>query len=312
MKIALLLATYNGEKYLSQQLESLLNQTYKDFVIYISDDCSKDNTIKILNEYLAKNPGKIILLQNQEPFGNARDNFLNLIKNVDADCYLFCDQDDFWLPNKVEKLITIYNEHKSDILPILVHSDLRVVDEKLQELESSLFKSMDLMKTTNWKNLIVQNNVTGCTMLINRVLADYYKNNYSIINNENILMHDYFFAEIAALCGETYFIDDSLILYRQHGNNSVGAKNVKSFSYFRMKLSQIRNNKNLVKKTESQAGEVLKVIQKMGIKDNEKITLLKKYSDLGKHNKVYRIMFLIKHKMLKNGFFRLIYQFIAI
>lgn len=312
MKIALLLATYNGERYLAQQIDSLLNQTYDDFVIYISDDCSKDSTIVVINEYVKKNPEKIILLHNREHFGNARDNFFNLLKSVDADCYLFCDQDDFWLPNKVEKLVALYNEHKSDLIPVLIHSDLKVVDENLQELSASFFESMALVKTTNWKNIIVQNNVTGCTMLINRVLADYYKKNYSIINNDNILMHDYFFAEIAALCGETYFIDESLILYRQHGNNSVGAKNVKSLSYFRMKVSQIRTNKNLVKKTENQAGEVLKVLKNTEIQDVEKISLLNKYFELEKHTKIYRMLFLIKHKMLKNGIFRLVYQFIAI
>lgn len=312
MKLSILLATYNGEKYLSTQLDSLLSQTYSDFTIYISDDCSKDSTQNIIDEYVTKYPEKIIDVKNKEHFGNAQNNFLSLAEKVDSDLYMFCDQDDKWLPEKVEKTVDAYNSVENKNQPILVHSDLIVVDGDLKEINPSFFDMMQLKKNlTDWRSFAVQNYVTGCTMLVNNVLVDLYKQNKDKINKENILMHDYFFAQIAAFAGQIIFIDEGLMLYRQHGNNSVGAKDVNSVGYAVEKLKKSSKAKSVNVRGQLQVAEVLKFLPKEKL-DSTEIQVLQEYSQLIKKTKLQRIKFLVKNKLLKNGLKRKIFQLLTI
>ena len=125
-KIAILLATYNGEKYIQEQLDSLLDQSYQDFKIYIHDDDSKDMTVDILMKYKKMFPKKIKILEGKST-GSPKNNFLYLLGNVDAEYYMFCDQDDFWKKDKVQKTYDkmIENEEKNKSKPILVFSDFR-------------------------------------------------------------------------------------------------------------------------------------------------------------------------------------------
>ena len=139
MTLSILLATYNGENYLAEQLDSLLSQSYSDFKIYVSDDCSKDKTRNIISDYAKKYPDRIIDLNNEQHFGSAKLNFFSLVEKVDSDLYMFCDQDDVWLPNKVQKTIETYNRVDDKEKPVLVHSDLNVVDTNLRILDTSFF-----------------------------------------------------------------------------------------------------------------------------------------------------------------------------
>lgn len=310
MKTAILLATHNGEKFLRAQIESLLNQTYTDFTIYISDDYSTDNTKSIINDYITAYPQKIKNISNNQKFGTARDNFLNLVTKVEADCYLFCDQDDIWNPDKIETLIQEYQTHPDNI-PTLIHSDLTVVNKDLEITNSSFFEIMHLDKNLSWKQLLVQNNTTGCAMLINKALADLYKKNTHKLINENIIMHDYFFALAASLFGNVYFIDKPLIQYRQHQNNSVGAKNTKSFSYILFKLKEIKKGRNLVKETEIQAGEILKIFPEE-MQSSSMYKIINTYHKLSQYPKIYRWYFLFKNHLLKNTFTRIVYQLLLV
>ncbi len=312
MEIAILLATYNGEQFFSEQIESLLSQTFTDFKIYISDDFSTDSTVDLINSYVSKNQGKIIKISNSKRFGNARDNFFNLVQKVDADLYLFCDQDDVWLPEKVELLIKQYEKIPEKEVPILIHSDLYVVNKDLQVINDSFFNMMQLEKESTWRNLIVQNNVTGCTMLINKSLANIYKENVDIINQANILMHDHFFAILASLIGKVYFIDKPLIKYRQHGNNSVGAKDTKSFLYIISKLKKSKIETNLVTLSQRQVSEIIKLEEIKEKVDDKTLFTLINFSFLSKHMKLNRLAFILRNKILKNTFARRIYQFLNI
>ena len=314
MKLSILLATYNGEKYLSAQLDSLLSQSYSDFVIYISDDCSTDGTQTIINDYASKYPDKIIDLNNKDHFGCAKKNFFNLVDKVDSDIYMFCDQDDVWLPNKVEDTLRIYNNLSAadKKKPVLVHTDLKVVDGELNIINSSFFDHMQMKRNvSNWQNYAVQNYVTGCTMLINKPLADLYKLNKQFLNTDNILMHDYFFAFLASLLGRVEFLDEATMLYRQHGNNSVGAKDVRSVKYSLNKLKlSLKSNSEIVN-GQLQTAEVLKLLNESNC-DSEIIKILTEYSELSKKSKIQKLSFIKKHKLLKFGFKRRIFQFLTI
>ncbi len=142
-RVAILLATYNGEKYLDELIRSLLSQTYRDFVVIARDDHSADQTPEILARWSAAYPNKIRVVS--DDCGNLRSlqNFSRLMEVCDADYFAFCDQDDVWLPNKVERMINEVQrlEHQfGNAIPILVHSDLTIVDENLNEIYPSLFR----------------------------------------------------------------------------------------------------------------------------------------------------------------------------
>ncbi|EIO7716388.1 glycosyltransferase, partial [Campylobacter coli] len=127
--VAVILATYNGEKYLKQQIDSILDQTYKDIKIYIGDDSSKDNTINIIKTYKNLYPDKITYYQNETNIGFIK-NFEKLLQIAKEDYIAFSDQDDVWLPCKLEEQIKAIKEvEKKDNLPIMCHSDLIMIDE---------------------------------------------------------------------------------------------------------------------------------------------------------------------------------------
>lgn len=228
-KIAILMATYNGEKYICQQIDSILSQTCKDWELYIHDDGSTDDTIAAVESYVEKYPNKIHLIDGKST-GGAKYNFFYLFGQVEAPYYMTCDQDDVWLDKKIEltydKMLTI--ENKADV-PCLVYTELRVVDSELNTIADTMskYQSLDCHKRTI-NQFILQNSVTGCTMMVNRALRDKM---LRITDIDNTIMHDWWAALVAAQFGKTAFIDEPTILYRQHGDNSLGALGINKLSY---------------------------------------------------------------------------------
>ena len=228
-KIAILMATYNGEKYICQQIDSILSQTCKDWELYIHDDGSTDNTIAAVESYVEKYPDKVHLIDGKST-GGAKYNFFYLFSKVEASYYMTCDQDDVWLEKKIEltydKMLTI--ENKEDV-PCLVYTELRVVDSELNTIADTMseYQSLDCHKRTI-NQFILQNSVTGCTMMVNRALRD---KKLRITDIDNTIMHDWWAALVAAQFGKTAFIDEPTILYRQHGDNSLGALGINKLSY---------------------------------------------------------------------------------
>lgn len=228
-KIAILMATYNGEKYICQQIDSILSQTCKDWELYIHDDGSTDNTIAVVESYVEKYPNKIHLIDGKST-GGAKYNFFYMFGQVEAPYYMTCDQDDVWLDKKIEltydKMLTI--ENKADV-PCLVYTELRVVDSELNTIADTMsgYQSLDCHKRTI-NQFILQNSVTGCTMMVNRALRDKM---LRITDIDNTIMHDWWAALVAAQFGKTAFIDEPTILYRQHGDNSLGALGINKLSY---------------------------------------------------------------------------------
>ena len=307
MEIAILLATYNGEKYLAEQLDSLLYQSFSNFKIYISDDCSTDNTQEIINNYVTRFSNRIVDLNNTERFGSAKKNFINLLYKVNADVYFFCDQDDVWKNDHVEKLLNLYKLENMDE-PILIHSDLTVVDKDLKVLAKSFFKYSKLPLRQNKRLYFLQNNVTGCACLINNTLKQliFLDNKFLYANFESIPMHDIFFAVTASYFGKIIFINECLVNYRQHGKNVVGAKSVDSFSYIKTKI--------LGKKSSGNNNSFINFFclyydKQLELKEKE---ILRQFMNLTNKMKIYRWLFLIKYGFLKTGIKRKIYQLLTI
>lgn len=211
MKIVVLMSTYNGEKYLKEQIDSILNQSVKNIELIVRDDGSDDTTKEILNDYVKKNDNiKVIWGEN---IGVAKS-YRELLKyDIDADLYAFCDQDDIWLENKVEKAIEQIKKFSN--VPALYYSEVNAVNNEMETLLVSKYTGIDTLGSSFNTTPVI-----GCTVLFNNKLKEYIKK-YGIA--ENIIMHDlYMYRLCLAVGGKIVHDKNSYILYRQHANNVVG------------------------------------------------------------------------------------------
>ncbi|MEE3650979.1 MULTISPECIES: glycosyltransferase family 2 protein [unclassified Brenneria] len=227
--VAILLSAYNGEKYISEQIDSILNQSYKYFSLYIRDDSSSDRTKDIIRSYANKD-NRIVIIDDDMNRG-ASGSFFYLIRNVDADVYFFSDQDDVWLDNKIELCLQEINKHGIH-QPLLVNTDLKVVDAHLKEISHSFYEyiNIDLDVAKKKKQILFQNYVVGCTVCLTRPLVDIALP--KIEDEHFIAMHDWWFALVATYFGQIITVKKSTMLYRQHGGNVLGAQNNSLTRYF--------------------------------------------------------------------------------
>lgn len=234
-RIAILLATFNGESRIRLLLNSILNQTCSDFIIYIHDDGSTDKTVSIVKGYHDK---RIILKEDSMRQRGAKNSFMWLLQNVDADYYMFCDQDDLWLPTKIQQSLDFIMsvERENPGMPVCIHTDLAVSDANYSITSKSLWKQSKIkpnyLEDINY--LQVFNCVTGCTMMFNDIAK---KKSFPF--NEVAPMHDFWVAyQTLAHGGILTHLPLSTIIYCQHGNNEVGANDV-GFRYVRNKIEQL-------------------------------------------------------------------------
>lgn len=224
--IAILLATYNSARFLTEQIDSVFHQTYTDWVLYVRDDGSCDGTLDIIQTYKKRCPDRIIVLSDNKGTLKSYGNFLELLKMVDANYYMFCDHDDVWLPNKIEMCFERMKslEAANPNSPIVVHSDMKVVDQNLNVLSESFWKYSRLLPNhISFWELVCCNTVNGCTMLFNTKAKNACSGNEAFC-----LMHDTLVAQsVAASKGVISSIDIPLVLYRQHTDNVIGAENTK-------------------------------------------------------------------------------------
>lgn len=237
--VAILLATYNSANYLSQQLDSLFEQTYSDWHIFIHDDGSTDNTIGIVNDY-AEKFGKITVLDDDKKKLGATFNFVHILNNVESQYYMFCDHDDVWLPNKIAITITTIEREESNYpeKSVLVHTDLQVVDKDLKCINSSLWKHAQINPTLlkQKKFALVSYFATGCTMGFNAMAKKELAIDFP---NDKYFLHDAWIA-LQAVYREAIIvsISEPTILYRLHGSNAAGVPKI-GVAYYLKRLSFI-------------------------------------------------------------------------
>ncbi len=304
--VSILLATYNSEKYIVQQLESLINQTYKDIIITVCDDGSTDGTVETVKKFAEKD-SRIRLLDTEKKFGNAQGNFMFLLKNSEnTPYYMFCDHDDKWLENKVEITLDKMLQIEEKNVPCIVHTDLFVTDGALNIISDSMFRMQKLSKENSFAKELIQNNITGCTMMINNALKTLALKKS---DTENIIMHDWFLGLIGCGMGKVAFLDVSTIYYRQHGDNQVGAKDAGSAQYIMEKAKDKSGNRNSLKKTMKQA-KMFAELYKTELKDNYEIAFA--YGEMLNKNKISRLLTCAKYGFWKNTFLRKIGQLLYI
>lgn len=298
--IDILMASYNSEKYIESQINSILNQTYNDYHIYINDDISTDNTLNILQNYKKQYNNIFSISQNSKRQG-IKENFSTLMSKSTADYIMFSDHDDVWFDNKIE--IT-YNEMAalekkySASTPLLVFADKTVTDSSLNIINYSHNKIEKLnTKNITFNRLLMGNVVSGCTMMINKSLKEICGH-----INENALMHDYWIALTAAALGHISYIDKPVMYYRQHSNNTFGAKSY-SIQYALHKLKDGRKNmQQAVFQNIIQAESFLKQYENI-LNSNQK-EILKEFISLKNKRNISFIKSIIKNNFYKSGFIR--------
>lgn len=305
--VTVALCTYNSEAYLQPLLDSVLKNEYTDFHLYVQDDCSRDGTLDILR---ACPDNRLAVSVNEAPSGGAGQNFMRaLLACPDSPYIMFADADDVWDSGKIGKTLAAMRAaedmYGADV-PILVHSDLAVVDEKLREISPSLWRYEQITPSrTELRQMLAQNNVTGCAMMINRALADCVKE-----VPQHFVMHDWWLALCAAAFGRIVALDEPLIRYRQHGDNSVGAYNAASLSASAKRLTDKERVRRIYLSMFRQAGCFAETYKDRLTAAQYRLCCA--YAAMEQKGHIGRVFTLLRHGFWKNTWLRNLGQLLAI
>ena len=307
--IEILLGAYNGERFIAEQIESILRQTETGWHLTIRDDRSTDRTHAIALEYANRHPERITVQQRETNSGSARQNFLEMLGATRARHVMFCDHDDIWAEDKVSVTLTemrAMEERFGGDVPLLVHTDLTVVDPDLRVLAPSMMRAQQLDGAeTRLPRLVAQNVVTGCTVMINRPLADLVHEPFGAI-----VMHDWWLAMIAVAVGRIGFVDAPTVLYRQHGANVVGARPSRSLSY---KAARMRDRDGVTAGLRDSVTQAAAFLDRFEARlSQEQVEMLSAYAALPRLGKLGRIGVLRRHGFWKNTLVRRVGQLLYV
>lgn len=257
--VDILLGAYNGQNFIREQIDSIFAQTDQDWRLILSDDGSNDKTPQILREYAESCPNQCVFFQSGRHFGNPTAHSLHLIKRSSADIIFWCDQDDFWYPDKVEtfrrEMLTAESRYGKET-PILVFSDLVPVDESMKPLEGSFVKYQKMyVENFDFRSLLLQNVVSANSMAVNHAAVD---RAFGAVDPNDILMTDWWLAVVCARFGKVVYIPKAMGVYRQHQSNRVGAKHVGSPEYILSNMRKLSDVKDSLRKKKLQAGHFRK------------------------------------------------------
>ena len=295
--IDIVLATYNGEKYVGEQIDSIINQTYKEWKLIIRDDGSKDKTAEVLEKYAEKD-NRITIIK--DGIGNLgfNGNFTKLLETSSADYVMICDQDDFWIPEKIEIMfneISKFDKKEN----ILVHSDVYLTNEKLDIINSKFIGKRGSQKGIN--GVIMANSVQGASCMMTKTLKESY------LENKVGIPYDYNICLISEMIGKRIFIEKSLMYYRQHQSNAIGAglnnhSSVKenkikkiintkfSFEFIKMEIEKHEQVKKLKEKLKERIShKIIKNIDDyLYIADNKKSKIIRSFKFYKNRYSMYR------------------------
>ncbi|MEW6995933.1 glycosyltransferase family 2 protein [Colwelliaceae bacterium MEBiC 14330] len=312
MNIDIVLATFNGELYLEEQIKSIQNNSvYKECVarVIVVDDGSTDKTAEIVH-WLARSDAKIEWLLNTSGKHGPSSNFAFGLAQTTSQYIMLSDQDDIWHPEKIALSIAkitqladekaIHQEKKAQAktnnTPLLVFSDKEIVDEKLQLISKSYFELKNI--PPNWylsfDQLCQQNIISGCTMCFNRALLD-----KAMPIPQQAYMHDWWLALVASRCGKIALIEKPLIKYRQHANNSIGAQKRSKLSLFSKFFHYLNKFEQNFYAVTEQAKAFSTFEKNNNIKPNQTINALSKIEQLSRYN---RLALFVKKVITRSNF----------
>lgn len=307
--VSILLATYNGEKYLRQQLDSLFAQTYQNFVIYALDDDSTDSTFSILKEYASVHPEQLMIDKSERNSGNAKNTFFALMQKYKSEYTMCCDQDDVWNPDKIEKSLSmmIAEEKKQGKgKPLLLFADMEVTDEQLVVTNPSHIRTAKIDPTrTSLKHYVMQNLITGNTIIYNRALADLFTE-----VPQGAVMHDWWLGLMASAMGSIVYLDETVMKYRQHGKNAMGARSGALLPYLYESWKRRDFYKNNLRETFIQAKAFNDIYGHCLTQQEQE--MLAAFAHVPEKNKLSRIITLIRLGTLKDGILKKMITFLFV
>lgn len=299
--VAILLAAYNGEKYIAQQLESILGQTYLDWTLFVRIDVSTDETLRIVTQY-AQNDQRIKIVYNDGQGSGASYNFGALMafvaKNSNYSYIMFSDQDDKWLENKVELSVSSMKDMITDLgtdVPILIHTDFHYADSALNILPVKENIATKMVCVVDKLRVIVNDNyIFGCTMIINRALL-----NLSVPVAESAENHDFWIALHASAFGQIKFVNEKTMMYRQHSSNVSGGV---QYSSIRNRILRIISFNSYISNKNKRLKQFEAFFEKeQGRFSNESIKILTEYIYHSKTGGIKAVVFMIKNHFKLRG-----------
>lgn len=301
-QICIIMAAYQGERYLAQQIDSIIENTYQNIELHIYDDGSADNTFAIAEKYAGKYPDKIYAARNDANKGVIL-NFLEATTSLESDYYMYSDQDDVWLPEKIQKTLDFMKEQEEAIshpqdTPVVVFSDAIVTDAGLAQTAPSFQRQSGYdTSALDLPRLLMENKLIGCTMMFNRAARDkLLRGNIP----HGIRMHDWWLGLIGAAFGRVAYLDEPLLLYRQHDNNAIGGSS--KGSYLKDRISHLRRDREALHATMAQGKAFLSAYGEELPPEKEKI--LRLFAELPEKNWLARRFYIVRYGFLKSGLVR--------
>ncbi|WP_455714267.1 glycosyltransferase family 2 protein [Anaerosporobacter sp.] len=308
--VEIIMAAYDGEKYIKQQIESIMKNTYEDKHLVIYDDTKGEQTstamTDILDSMREKYGDKITYRKNTENKGCTR-NFLEGLQDSFAEYIMFSDQDDYWNKDKIEltlgKMKELENIYGKDT-PLVVFTDATVVDSSLNLIHLSFHQSNHLRTNKlDLAHLLMENKLIGCTMMMNQALKDKI-----IAIPKNARVHDWWIALVASAFGKIGYLENATILYRQHEDNVIGHQEYGS--YIKRRLANLKSQREVIYDNMRQAEEFLEMYHTYLTKQQN--MLIRRFATLKDRNWFYRRYAILRYGYKKSGLPRNIGLFLVI
>ncbi len=320
-RVNIIMAAYNGEKYIGEQIESIIKSNFKNWKLWIFDDGSTDRTSCIIEEYLHRYPDKIMYQKNTANKGVTlnflegvqfaaksnnkikEENTFALSDNMETEeimeYYMFCDQDDVWMPDKINKTIQHMKKAEKKFgqdSVVAVFTDAFVVDEKLKVLYPSFYRRSKLdTRKVDLPHIMMENKMIGCTVMFNGPLQ---KKMYN--HPQNARYHDWWTSLTAAAFGHISYLPQTTLFYRQHGGNVVGNRSFPA--YVKKRLASLQKQKEIICKTALQAEEFYRIYHSQ-LDGTEKMQVYA-MAYLLNQNWIKRRQLVFKYGFMKTGILR--------
>ena len=302
--LSIVLAAYNGAKYLPELLASLDAQSAQEWRLIARDDGSRDESLRILNDYIDNRERGGEVVGEKGNLGVIR-NFSLLLERSREDYVMLADQDDVWYPNKIAISLAAIRKLESDSgrsdLPALVFTDLHVVDSALTLINRSFVRSQGLKELVNprpsYRQLLTQNAAPGCSMIVNRALLE-----LALPVPRTAALHDWWLIQVAALFGKVGYIDEPTLAYRQHDANRIGAIPFSLGSVIVDLLRSGRQYRETIVRAQIQVSELLH--RYGGLMTQEQVEVVEAFATLSEHSPLLRQWIAYRHGLSKAGLAR--------
>lgn len=297
-QIHIVLATYNGERYLREQLDSILANTWNDYSIEICDDGSTDGTLELAEEYAAKY-GNIHIHENEKNLGYVR-NFIEGIKRSTSPYIMLCDQDDRWNTDKIartyERMKQLEKEEGGTKRPLMVFTDAMNFDSETGEELGSFHQNSHLNAAgTDKAHLLMENKCIGCTVMINAAVRPYLE-----IVPDEVRVHDWWLALICSFFGKISYINETTLQYRQHSGNMIGGSGFSE--YIKNRISNLGKQRDALRQTYAQGAAFYALFGRQ--MDEQSRGLAEAFAKMSEVGGFARRAYMLRYGFCKSGWLR--------